>query len=597
LNATIVLPHSSAGDSTTFTLTTSETIPSNIKLEIKNGAILDGAGTLTINGPFEAGLHQVFGSSISLVFGDLSRHTLIPHWFAADGWDGLDLAVTALEGGTGGTITLPLQIYDADKQITVSSTYPISIVSTMMSPLGAYIRPRAGIGATDALIRYIAPDQTSVATRSLNGGGIIRGLSFKDDSDLENVTVESRRVVEIGEALELYDFDSSVVENCSFHYINGSAIRVERSVHSTISGCRIHYCGDTGKPALNIDGQASGKRAQSFNVMDCRIEACFNDDYMAIDSNSLRIKLSNLAFESLSATAADASSQTFIDCDAEAVQIDQCHFNVCGDEHINISGENCSISNCIFDGDNENGRITLAATAHHCILNNLRLRAGASNTATQINVDGDYCSLANINIKSGGNVILSGHYMTVSDLIVRNSASAETFAVNSSGDYARLSNVIVENTDDDVGGITITGAGASLVNSAVNNIGDGGGNTADGISVPGTNRTVAGCRIGTVNGTGVGINPHATAIIKNNVGFVTENKGTGQIDSGTTADVITHGLAYTPSAQEISITFTEDPTNSPGAIWVDTITSTQFTVNCENDPGASNFNFGWRAER
>lgn len=82
--------------------------------------------------------------------------------------------------------------------------------------------------------------------------------------------------------------------------------------------------------------------------------------------------------------------------------------------------------------------------------------------------------------------------------------------------------------------------------------------------------------------------------IRNNVGFVTENSGTGSIASGTTSDVIAHGLAVTPTADQIIITLTENPTNTPGAIWVDTIGGTNFTVNCENDPGASNLDFSWR---
>ncbi len=68
-NATIKLRHNSGSDKTTYTLTTSETIPSNVALEIENGAILDGAGTLTQNGPFNPGSFQVFGSSITVVFG------------------------------------------------------------------------------------------------------------------------------------------------------------------------------------------------------------------------------------------------------------------------------------------------------------------------------------------------------------------------------------------------------------------------------------------------------------------------------------------------------------------------------------------------
>ena len=83
-------------------------------------------------------------------------------------------------------------------------------------------------------------------------------------------------------------------------------------------------------------------------------------------------------------------------------------------------------------------------------------------------------------------------------------------------------------------------------------------------------------------------------LIWGNVGHVTENAGTGSITSGATTDVITHGCNDTPVAADIQITLTENPTNTPGAIWVDTITSTQFTVNCENDPGASNLDFSWK---
>jgi len=88
-----------------------------------------------------------------------------------------------------------------------------------------------------------------------------------------------------------------------------------------------------------------------------------------------------------------------------------------------------------------------------------------------------------------------------------------------------------------------------------------------------------------------------TTIIKNNNGYITENSGTGSITSGVTTDVIAHGLSYTPSAGEITITLTENPTNTPGAIWVDTIGAANFTVNCENDPGASNLDFSWAVNR
>lgn len=86
-------------------------------------------------------------------------------------------------------------------------------------------------------------------------------------------------------------------------------------------------------------------------------------------------------------------------------------------------------------------------------------------------------------------------------------------------------------------------------------------------------------------------------IIRNNIGYVTENEGTGTINSGATSATITHGLAYTPSRAEITITLGEDPTNTPGAIFVTSIGATTFDVNSENDPGASNLDFSWSVRR
>lgn len=75
---------------------------------------------------------------------------------------------------------------------------------------------------------------------------------------------------------------------------------------------------------------------------------------------------------------------------------------------------------------------------------------------------------------------------------------------------------------------------------------------------------------------------------------VTENSGIATILNGTTSIVVTHDLGALPALADISVVAGEDPTNSVGLIWVDTITPTQFTINCESDPGASNLDFGWR---
>lgn len=83
-------------------------------------------------------------------------------------------------------------------------------------------------------------------------------------------------------------------------------------------------------------------------------------------------------------------------------------------------------------------------------------------------------------------------------------------------------------------------------------------------------------------------------MIRNNQGYVTENSGTATILNGTTSIVVAHGLDETPSIEDISLVFGENPTNDPGNIWIDTIGVANFTINCRNNPGVSNLDVGWR---
>jgi len=123
------------------------------------------------------------------------------------------------------------------------------------------------------------------------------------------------------------------------------------------------------------------------------------------------------------------------------------------------------------------------------------------------------------------------------------------------------------------------------------------GRQGDGIEI-GANCdrfSIIGCNVtgNVTSGISDGSSATAEKHIVGNLGHLTESQGTGSITSGVTTDVITHGLAITPVVGNIHITLSENPTNTPGAIFVTTITSTAFTVNCENDPGASNLDFGW----
>jgi len=68
------------------TLTTNLTIPPNISLVILKGGMITGEGTncaLAINGPFQAGLYQVFAGSAVVTFGAGTVMEVYPEWWYA----------------------------------------------------------------------------------------------------------------------------------------------------------------------------------------------------------------------------------------------------------------------------------------------------------------------------------------------------------------------------------------------------------------------------------------------------------------------------------------------------------------------------------
>ena len=79
--ATIGMESINTGE-TTYTLTTSETLTSNFFLRIWPGAVIDGAGTLTLDRPEQiiaAPGQKIFGSSITVVF--TNGGTVHPGWW------------------------------------------------------------------------------------------------------------------------------------------------------------------------------------------------------------------------------------------------------------------------------------------------------------------------------------------------------------------------------------------------------------------------------------------------------------------------------------------------------------------------------------
>lgn len=102
-----------------------------------------------------------------------------------------------------------------------------------------------------------------------------------------------------------------------------------------------------------------------------------------------------------------------------------------------------------------------------------------------------------------------------------------------------------------------------------------------------TNNYIAG------NGTNVTIGtPGSNVVFAANEGFVTANKGTTTITSGNTSVIVSHGLGVTPASSDILVTAIKT-LGSASFFYVDTITSTQFTIHTNVNP-AANVDFAWQ---
>jgi len=71
----------------------------------------------------------------------------------------------------------------------------------------------------------------------------------------------------------------------------------------------------------------------------------------------------------------------------------------------------------------------------------------------------------------------------------------------------------------------------------------------------------------------------------------TENFGKATVLNGTTSIAVTHNYLFTPSLDQIIVT-PQSTWGSMAKFWISGVTATQFTINCDVDPG-QNVDFSW----
>ncbi len=233
--ATLFLPHyADDGNTTTYTVSTSETIPSNINIIVQPGAILSIASgvTLTINGGFEVGLYQIFsytGTGV-VVFGSGVIENIYPEWWYSSGsWSAAFSAAGVCASASG----VPIQL--------MSKTYEIGTSVVFEQPITMY-----GSGRFKTVIEC-DKDLTgwmftfcSDGTNNMGQGPTIKNLKIEIEDDSTTP----------GGLLRLTDVGYGLIDNLRIEASSGTeGIRLENNLayseHNVLSNIRVSdapYC-------------------------------------------------------------------------------------------------------------------------------------------------------------------------------------------------------------------------------------------------------------------------------------------------------------------------------------------------------------------
>ena len=235
--ATIVLRHNSGAATTTYTLTTAETIPANVTLKVERGAIIDGAGTLTINGSLESGLYQVFGASITVTGLNISY----PEWWG----DTSAAIISALNSSS---------IVKVSKDYSVLSTILIPSNRSIIFEEGAALTAKTNLNTPILQNLDIVGGNTDIYVT----GGVFDGNSANQTTSsalilFKFVTGGKLDQVKCSDALATFDGDS---------YAN---IWIEESHNIDVINCESHDSVNGGGLTITVDSSEIQVLGGEFN--------------------------------------------------------------------------------------------------------------------------------------------------------------------------------------------------------------------------------------------------------------------------------------------------------------------------------------------
>lgn len=306
---------------------------------------------------------------------------------------------------------------------------------------------------------------------------------------------------------------------------------------------------------------------------------------------------------------------------ARRIIVANCHADSCAENGFNYMGgvEDSVFSNNIsrlnkYHGF-ESGAQRLACTGNVMTDNG---KDGITHVGRYGLFTGNVCrnnTLVGFNFQWSSSSGSDGSYNSLVGNILTNNGQAGVTGDGSTTHNTIKQNTVIDNTNE---GIKLN-IGCSYYDIDGNTVGDtGGGVQTTGIDViTGTHISIKNNRTYGHSVQGLTVNTNSDSVrvmnndfgdtaviassttnrfVRNNRGYVTEISGTATIASGTTSVAVAHGLSTGSSttAAAFQLTLTNNPT-AVTRYWISGITSTQFTINVNADPGATTATFVWSA--
>jgi hypothetical protein len=223
----------------TYKISSNITIPSNINLLFVKGAMLspDSGVTITINGPVEAGLWQIFTGS-GTISGSIDVTEVLPQWWGAKG-----------DGSTSDTAAVQAAITASVSVFFPSGTYLVGEINLPTRNVYLYSLDATIQGTSSTFVFKQEKRGYLFKCEGLTFTGTATAFDYdSDDASLPfssqryEYLISKCRFLQAGaiKAIRLYGPREGLIESCYFEGNDG--IYTEFSINSKITDCQFKGC-------------------------------------------------------------------------------------------------------------------------------------------------------------------------------------------------------------------------------------------------------------------------------------------------------------------------------------------------------------------